>query len=219
LDLLKLKFRIRGMEQARYFRRVLASHIARGHKHVCDHDSTNLGCRLLWPHREGILFKKGLHDNLVSTLLAGHENPQLALLSIMYQLGMNPNMQEKVRPEIKSLYLANVPNAFEPPYTEIHNLPFLATIIYETVLGNDIAIPQGVYVGYNAYKMNQDVSFCGKDTDSLNLNAGAQTWKTSIIHSDGPTPRAHSLASTVAEESALGRGGLWKGFTLPWQKS
>ncbi|KAF2687666.1 putative cytochrome P450 [Lentithecium fluviatile CBS 122367] len=184
LDHFKLKSRLRAMEVVRYFRSTLTSHIANGHKHVCDLESTNLACRLLGSHREGILSKKDLHDNLVASFLAGHENPQLALISIMYLLGKNVNMQERVRSEINSLYAANAPDSFEPLYTEIHDLPLLTSVIYETlrlfppisqllnrrtkvatVLGDNIAIPQGVYVGYNAYSTNRDIDFWGLDAD------------------------------------------------------
>jgi cytochrome P450 len=184
LDHLKLKSRLRARQFAQLFRNTLAKHVATGHKHVCDHESTSLGCRLLGSYREGIISEKALHDNLVSTFIAGHENPQLGILSMMYILGANPDMQEKVRSEIRSLFPDHAPDNFEPPYAEIHDLPYLTATIYETlrlfppisqllnrstqvdtVLGDDIHIPKGVYVGYNAYSTNRDVDFWGADAN------------------------------------------------------
>jgi cytochrome P450 len=186
LDHLKLSSRLRGMELARYFRQALASHVASGHKHLCDAESTSLGCRLLGSYREGKLSEKDLHDNLVSTFLAGHENPQLALISLMYLLGKDLELQKRVRMEIETLYPVNSPIDFNPSSSDIHDLPLLTSVIYETlrlfppisqllnrctkidtVLGEGIAIPQGVFVGYNAYSTNRDSEFWGADADDF----------------------------------------------------
>lgn len=186
LDHLPLKSRQRGRELVQSFRSTLSSHIAQGHKHVCDHQSNRLACRLLGAHREGILSDKDLQDNLVSTFLAGHENPQLAIMSLMYLLGSHPTTQEKLRAEISSLYPSDAPTDYEPSYAQIHDLPTLTAAIYEalrlfppisqllnrrtttaTVLGGAVAIPAGVYMGYNCYSTNRDTDFWGPDADAF----------------------------------------------------
>ncbi|KAH7115223.1 putative cytochrome P450 [Dendryphion nanum] len=184
LDHFSLKSRQVGREIVRTFRNTLRNQVAKGHNHVCDHTSQNLGCRLLGAHREGIFNDKQLGDNLVSTFLAGHENPQLALMSLMYLLGAHPEIQAQLREEINTLFTEG--DSTEPSYATIHDLPFLTSVIYESLrmfppisqlinrcsseathLGGEIVIPAGTYMGYNAYSTNRDVDFWGADAESF----------------------------------------------------
>lgn len=186
LDHLPLKSRQIGRLLSQKFRNTLRTIIAQGHNHVCSSLSEKLGCRLLGAHREGLLSEKQLNDNLVSTFLAGHENPQLAILSLMYCLGKNTAAQEAVRQEIKILFDDNKGTDSEPSYSSIQNLPLLTATIYESLrmfppisqlinrciaqdatLGSAIHIPAGTYVGYNAYSTNRDVEFWGPDADEF----------------------------------------------------
>jgi cytochrome P450 len=188
LDHLPLKVRKLGRMLSRQFRHTLRNAIVKGHtQHVCnENDSRNVACRLLGSHREGILSDKDLDDNLVSTFLAGHENPQLALMSLMYLLGTYTHVQEAVRREIDSLYPSNAPTDYEPSYTDVHDLPLLTSVLYESlrmfppisqlinrrtttpvVLGNTVPVPAGVYLGYNAYSTNRDTEFWGADAEQF----------------------------------------------------
>ncbi|KAH7551557.1 hypothetical protein BM1_09873 [Bipolaris maydis] len=188
LDHLPLKIRKLGRALSRQFRSTLRSAIIKGHtQHVCnENDNRNVACRLLGSHREGILSDKDLDDNLVSTFLAGHENPQLALMSLMYLLGKHTHIQDAVRKEIAALYPNNAPADYEPEYSDVHDLPLLTSVLYESlrmfppisqlinrrttapvVLGNAVPIPAGVYMGYNAYSTNRDTEFWGTDADDF----------------------------------------------------
>lgn len=186
LDHFPLKSREIGRLLSNKFRITLRTTIAKGHNHVCSSGSEKLACRLLGAHREGLLTEKQLNDNLVSTFLAGHENPQLAILSLMYCLAKNPAAQEAVRQEINNLFSDGIETDPEPSYASIQNLPLLTATIYESLrmfppisqlinrcttqdvmLGSSIRIPAGTYVGYNAYSTNRDVDFWGPDADDF----------------------------------------------------
>jgi cytochrome P450 len=187
LDHLPFKIRQLGRALNKNFRSTLRTSITKGHNHVCDpNDHKNVACRLIGAHDEGRLSDKDLEDNMVSTFLAGHENPQLAIMSLMYLLGAHPEVQEAVRKEIQTLYPADAPANYEPSYTEIHDLPILTAVLYESlrmfppisqlinrrtevpvVLGGKIPIPKGVFLGYNAYSTNRDTEFWGIDSDEF----------------------------------------------------
>ncbi|KAF2195183.1 Dit2 protein [Zopfia rhizophila CBS 207.26] len=186
LDYFKFKSRQLGLELVKRFTNTLRIHVARDHNHACDHESGHLGCRMLGAYQTGILSEKQLKDNLVSVFLAGHENPQLALISMMYLLGEHPDIQQKVREEINTLYSKNEGKDARPSYAAIHDLPLLTSVIYETLriyppisqlinrctnvittLGDNIVIPAGIYVGYNCYSTNRDTAFWGLDAEEF----------------------------------------------------
>jgi unspecific monooxygenase len=142
---------------------------------------------MIGAHDEGRLTDKDLEDNMVSTFLAGHENPQLAIMSLMYLLGAHPEVQEEIRREVQTLYPVDAPADYEPSYAEVHDLPILTAVLYESlrmfppisqlinrrtevpvVLGGKIPVPNGVFVGYNAYSTNRDTEFWGIDSDKFN---------------------------------------------------
>jgi unspecific monooxygenase len=191
LDNFNLKSRQAGRQLVQAFRSALRNEIAKGHDHECDPDSKNLACRLLGAHQHGILTEKQLNDNVVSTFLAGHENPQLALISLMFCLGQHPEEQDKLRDEIQTLFGTNGASDFEPDYASVHDLSFLTATIYEVlrlfppisqlinrrttrpvILGNNnhgrqIHIPADAYVGYNCCSTNRDTDFWGPDADEF----------------------------------------------------
>ncbi|KAF1848413.1 Dit2 protein [Cucurbitaria berberidis CBS 394.84] len=188
LDYLPFKIRKLGRVLNKQFRSTLRTAITKGHlQHVCnENDNRNVACRLIGSHREGLLTDKALDDNLVSTFLAGHENPQLVLMSLMYLLGAHIEVQEAIRKEVQTLFPANAPADYEPKYADLHDLPFLTSVLYESIrmfppisqlinrrttapviLGNKIPVPVGVYMGYNAYSTNRDIEFWGADAETF----------------------------------------------------
>lgn len=196
LDYLPLEVRRLGRVLIKQFRGTLRTAITKGHsQHVCNEkDRSNVACRLIGSHREGTLTDKDLDDNLVSTFLAGHENPQLALMSLMYLLGANIEVQEAVRREISTLFPVGAPRDYQPDYTELHNLPLVTAVLYESLrmfppisqlinrrttapvmLGDLINVPGGVYCGYNAYSTNRDADFWGPDADEFKPSRWGKT--------------------------------------------
>ena len=185
LDYLPLEVRKLGRRLNKQFRATLRGAITKGHEqHVCnENDNRNVACRLIGSHREGILTDKQLDDNLVSTFLAGHENPQLCIMSLMYLLGLHTKVQDAVRKEVELLYPANAPADYQPELHELHDLPLLTAVLYEAIrmfppisqlinrrteapamLGDKIPIPGHTFLGYNAYSTNRDPEFWGEDS-------------------------------------------------------
>lgn len=187
LDRFPLKIRQLGRTLNKNFRSTLRTSITKGHNHVCNsQDNKNVACRLIGAHEEGRLSDKNFEDNMVSIFLAGHENPQIALMSLMYLLGAHPEVQDALRKEIQTLYPAEKSADYEPSYADIHDLPLLTAVLYESirmfppisqlinrrteqpvVLGGKIPVPKGVFLGYNAYSTNRDIEFWGADSDNF----------------------------------------------------
>lgn len=120
-------------------------------------------------------------QNCVITSVAGHENPQNFLLTSLFVLGQNQNLQAEVRNEIMGL-----PPADRLRPDKLSNLPLLTSVIYETLrlypplsqimnkrttidttLGEDIWLPAGIYTGYNGYSTNRNREFWGPDADDF----------------------------------------------------
>ncbi|KAF1942550.1 Dit2 protein [Clathrospora elynae] len=215
LDYLPLKIRKLGRTLNKQFRGTLRTAITKGHtRHVCNENhKSNVACRMIGAHREGILTDKDLDDNFVSTFLAGHENPQLALMSLMYLLGTHIEVQEAVRKEIKALFPDNASADYKPDYADLHDLPLLTSVLYESLrmfppisqlinrrtkapvmLGNTIPVPGGVYMGYNAYSTNRDVDFWGADAEEFKPSR----WGTTSKEINQLYRRANSKASFIS---------------------
>ncbi|KAH7081507.1 putative cytochrome P450 [Paraphoma chrysanthemicola] len=188
LDHLPLKTRKLGRELNKQFRNTLRSAVAKGHEHhVCnENDNRSVACRLMGSQREGLLSQKEMDDNLVSTFLAGHENPQLVLMSLMYLVGAHPEVQGQLLKELETILPPGAPADYEPLNQELHDLPLLNAVLYEAIrmfppisqlinrcttapvsLGSKYQIPAGVYVGYNAYSTNRDTEFWGDDAEQF----------------------------------------------------
>ena len=117
--------------------------------------------------KEGGITEKQFSDNAVIIMVAGHENPQLLLSSLLYVLAKYLQVQEKLRREIlknddmSEKTIANLPYLNSVIYETLRLFPPLGQIINrktlcEVTLGKDISIPKGVYVGYNNYATGRD---------------------------------------------------------------
>lgn len=140
----------------------------------------------------GTLSEQQFRHNCISIFLAGHENPQLLLTSMIFLLGKNPEAQARLRREI----LASSFNSWEPvsscssssshSNSLLQSLPYLTSVIYETLrlfppisqlinrrtttpvlLGGTVPIPAGTYIGYNAYATGRDASAWGPDANDF----------------------------------------------------
>ncbi|OAQ98302.1 hypothetical protein LLEC1_03588 [Akanthomyces lecanii] len=137
-------------------------------------DELKLVHRLASAHEAGQLSEFHYRSNLKQLLLAGHENVEVVLQSAMYELAINPRIQDLLYNEVTS----DLP----PDYSlnELDRLPVLASIIYETLrlypplgtlinrktikpmrLGSDIFLPAGTMVGWSAYGVHTDPQIWG----------------------------------------------------------
>ncbi|KAB8269543.1 cytochrome P450 [Aspergillus minisclerotigenes] len=141
---------------------------------------TNLGARLIAARDGGVLTEKQFRDNLNVLFVAGQENPQLLLISMLYLLAKHPDVQSRLRQEIDAC------STLDPSNVAFSELPYLTCVIYESlrllppisqlinrrtsqdvILGNQIYIPKGTYVGYNCYSTNRDPAVWGPTADEF----------------------------------------------------
>ncbi|KAI4095896.1 MAG: hypothetical protein LQ339_007134 [Xanthoria mediterranea] len=114
--------------------------------------------------KEGKITEKQYRDNLKITFIVAHENTQLLLNSMFYQIGIDQQVQDKLRDEIIATGVAN------PTADTVNKLPYLTSVIYEllrlyppisqltnrvaesdALLGDTVPVPANTYVGWNAY--------------------------------------------------------------------
>jgi cytochrome P450 len=134
-------------------------------------------------------------------------------MSLMYLLGTHTPVQEAVRKEISTLFPADAHVDYEPSYADLHDLPLLTSVLYESlrmfppisqlinrrtttpvVLGNKIPVPSGVYMGYNAYSTNRNTEFWGDDADDFK----PQRWGTTNEEINHLYRRANSKGSFIS---------------------
>ena len=136
-------------------------------------DENKMIPRLKRAYAEGRISEYYLRSNLKQLFVAGVENTEMVLNSVMWELARRPGLQGRLREEIRS-----VPET----YSEAHldNLPLLTATIYETMrlyppllslinrytsepvcLGSDMPIPAGTWVGWHAYGTQTDPNVWG----------------------------------------------------------
>lgn len=192
--------RVRARRLVEDFSKELQTQLTQNHKGVsCSLASDKLGYRLLAARDSGVLSQKQFRDNLTVTFVAGQENPQLSLISMLYLLGKHTvslsgfsevrvcdiakrrqDVQARLRQEIATC------GANEPSPELVQSLPYLNSVIFEclrlfppisqlinrrvsesTLLGGEIFIPKGTYVGYHSYSTNRDPEVWGKTANNF----------------------------------------------------
>ncbi|KAJ6781022.1 hypothetical protein PWT90_04924 [Aphanocladium album] len=107
--------------------------------------------------------------------IAGHENVETTLNSAMEELGANPHIQNLLREEVTN----DIPWNYS--FKDLDNLPLLNAVIYEAlrlypplghmsnriatvpyVLGEDIAVPAGMMLGWHSYGVQTDTNVWGE---------------------------------------------------------
>ncbi|MCJ1248314.1 hypothetical protein MMC30_005531 [Trapelia coarctata] len=122
---------------------------------------------------EGKITDNQFRANLKITFITGHENVQLLLNSMFWQIGKNQEVQHKLREEIQATGIV------DPSAETLNTLPYLTSVIFELLrlyppisqLTNrattqsaavgDISIPSGTWVGWNAYGVHTDRNVWG----------------------------------------------------------
>ncbi|GEQ69223.1 hypothetical protein JCM33374_g2894 [Metschnikowia sp. JCM 33374] len=161
LDKLPIPSRVHAKAQVKEFKALIRSKIL---QERCPENADRLGSQLATAHENGDLTQKQFEDNAIIALVAGHENPEMLLATVLYLLSKYPEVQHKLRDQLKCL---------DPSQKE--SLPYLHAVIFECLrlyppigqlanritrqkvcLGRDILIPKGVYIGTNSFITQRD---------------------------------------------------------------
>ncbi|ERF73021.1 hypothetical protein EPUS_07115 [Endocarpon pusillum Z07020] len=124
---------------------------------------------------EGIINEQQFRANLKIVFLTAHENTQQLLNSMFWQLGSDQTIQDKLRAEVLATGVTN------PTSETLNKLPYLTSLICELlrvyppvsqlinrvslepyVLGGEINIPKGTWVGWNAPGVQSSEAAWGK---------------------------------------------------------
>lgn len=133
--------------------------------------------------------RKQFEDNAMILLIAGHENPQLLLTSLMYVISRYRNTQLDIREQINQLGLENAADSaivHSIVLETIRLFPPLGQIINRrtdrnVILGNDIKISKGTYVGYNNFATQRSYSVWGPDANEFKPERWGNT-KEEVLH-------------------------------------
>ncbi|RAL10132.1 cytochrome P450 [Aspergillus homomorphus CBS 101889] len=173
--------RIRARQLVRSFAAALQSTILV--ERADNHLQSSLGSRLAQAWRDGTLSDKEFRDNLMVVYVAGQENPQLLMISTLYLLAQHPEVQSRLRHEIRASGLSLTSLTNNPGWEQ---LPYLTATILEclrlfppisqlinrrvavrTQLGDEIELPEGTYVGYHSYATNRDEGAWGASANEF----------------------------------------------------
>ncbi|KAF4780302.1 cytochrome P450 [Colletotrichum scovillei] len=187
LDRLPLKSRLAARRTVGLFKNELKRALQASHhmpvektSSLSDQSDDKLGQRMLDARASGMWDEKQLLDNLTVSFVAGQENPQLLMISSLYLLAKHPEAQEALRQEILSK------DAKSSADLAKEDMPYLTSLIYEclrlfppigqlinrkaaetALLGGDIVIPKGTYVGYHCYSTNRCPTAWGPTADKF----------------------------------------------------
>lgn len=182
LDRLPIPSRKLARKTISHFKDELTFSLVRCHERFdwkSSSSSDTLGARLLAARCSGELTEKQFRDNLTVLFVAGQENPQIGLVSTLYLLAKSPKVQEKLWQEIRAR------DGNEPTLEcLLHHMPYMTSVVYESLrmlppisqlinrraaqgvmLGGDIYIPEGMYLGYHCYSTHRDVETWGSDVE------------------------------------------------------
>lgn len=165
-----------------------------------------------------ILTEKQFRHNMISIFLAGHENPQLLLTSMIFLLGEHQDAQERLRQEVLSTATEQL------EYSVLQNLPYFTSVIYETLrlfppisqlinrrttepvlLGGKIPIPAGTYIGYNAYATGRNLDAWGDTADRFKPERWGHTMDKIKAHYRSVNSRASFIAFHGGRRACLGQ--------------
>uniref|UniRef100_A0A6G1SM40 Cytochrome P450 3A56 n=1 Tax=Aceria tosichella TaxID=561515 RepID=A0A6G1SM40_9ACAR len=110
-------------------------------------------------HHEGKLSRDEVIGNAEALLFAGYDTTSTTLVYIFWVLGKYPEIQERLRGElmahgVESKYLMQVINEVMRLYPTV--IRFTTRLATENVTIDDLTLPKGVKVAYNAWLMFRD---------------------------------------------------------------
>ncbi|KAH7123441.1 cytochrome P450 [Dactylonectria estremocensis] len=188
LDRFPFPSRVRARQVVQKFKHELKRALIESHEKVSPH-SEGLGRRMLDAAESGVLSEQQLLDNLTVAFVAGQENPQLAMTSMLYLLAKNPEAQATIYKEI----IAH--GAQSADQTKLGEMPYLTSVIYECLRlfppigqlinrrasrdvflgGDEVLIPEGTYMGYHSYSTNRDPEAWGASADDFDPSRWGKT--------------------------------------------
>ncbi|CAG7944918.1 unnamed protein product [Penicillium salamii] len=168
--------------------------------------------------------EKQFRDNLKITFLTAHENAQQLVNSMFWQLGTKLDVQSRVRDEI--VQLSRVHPA--PSQEIINTLPYLTSVVLEllrvfppvsqlinrvamqpAVLGGDLPIPKGTFVGWNAWLVHSNTAIWGADAREFR----PERWGSTVEEMQARF-RRETVRGTYIPFNAHRRKCLGQGFAL-----
>lgn len=176
LDLLPIPSRRRGMDEIDNFKKLLVERTEQELVKNYKFEQTNFASsHLIRAYNNEELSKRQLFDNMVILLVAGHENPQIFITTLLYLLGKyEETWQRDIRLEIGSITdiddLAQLPLLNSFLYETIRFYPPLSNIVNRLTnrtckLGSSIVIPANTYVGYHNFGNSHDPHSWGPKAD------------------------------------------------------
>ncbi|KAF4208142.1 hypothetical protein CNMCM8927_001161 [Aspergillus lentulus] len=173
-------------------------------------------------YRDGRLTEKQFKDNLKIVFLTAHENAQQLVNSMFWEIGKNTEVQTRLRGEILST------NTATPTSEVVNALPYLTAVVYEllrlyppvsqlinrvtvrpAMLGNEIPIPAGTFVGWNAYGVHVNPAIWGPDANEFKPERWGRT--VGEMHARF---RRETVRGTYIPFNAHSRKCLGQGFVL-----
>ncbi|KAH6603631.1 Cytochrome P450 family protein [Trichoderma cornu-damae] len=174
LDSLGFPSREKARRLASHFTdRLVAAVKESASKHEPDDTSTYLGDLLLAARKSGQLAEQQFRDNVTVAFVAGQENPQLGLLSTVYLLAKHQAEIDAMGAELPSMEaMQDMPLLTSVVLESLRLLPPIGQLINRRaskplLLGDNIFIPQGTYLGYNCYSTNRDRKAWGPDAEEF----------------------------------------------------
>ncbi|CAN3479434.1 cytochrome P450-Dit2p [Diutina catenulata] len=141
--------------------------------------------QLLQSYDAGELSEKQVQDNAIILMVAGHENPLLLMLSLLFVIAKY-ELEEKIMSDEWFLDAVVCETLrMYPPLGQIIN----RCTTRKVTLGEQIIIPKGAYVGYNNFATGHDPAVWSQPEQFM-----PERWGTSIVEIATNFQRAKRLA-------------------------
>lgn len=171
LDSFPIPSRVRARKAVTDFKSYITNKIQ---SERTNENTKKLGSRLAASYEAGEITKKQFQDNAVIAIVAGHENPQILLTTVIFFLAKFQNVQKELKAEIEKLSIDDQENCAllnAVVYESLRLYPPIAQLVNkitreEVLLGGKFKIPKNVYIGYNSMFTQRDSNYW-KDADEF----------------------------------------------------
>lgn len=165
--------------------------------------------------------EKQFRDNLKITFLTAHENAQQLVNSMFWQLGTRVDVQSHLREEILTMTSEHP----DPSHEIINTLPYLTSVVLEllrlfppvsqlinrvalqpAVLGGELPIPKGTFVGWNAWAVHSNTATWGADARDFRPERWGSTVEEMQARFRRETVRGTYIPFNAHKRKCLGQG-------------